>query len=376
MLSQIIYDHLLANCRQRFQRAAACTDAPPPIHSAMSHAIPEVEFLAVHPGWVATDMGGSGGRKADISAEESAAGVVREALRQEKRSGVLVDWRGNTLPWWGVERPTPKRTRGRATGWAGRSPVLFVVVDRSDCFRYGVLGSCSMMLGKMSIFLVCALYSQRSLLVIRVVTGKFWFCIMLIKSTPAQVASQISAFAPGTFVASGSLQSGKWEVMYVLVWDNKYAVVGLVKSGKLNRGKFTCSSAVSAIWTRDFSTLRIFSKLCLLSNFAAVWTLYGKFRNAQQIMFIIRLLSQPHCRHYLMECVPIYLGSGTTRCDHITDAQTYLEPKYGAVNSFVHDCDLCMWKAWAAVSLPKSTRYTALWRPSGEGRVRNALVIA
>ncbi|KAF0303880.1 C-factor [Amphibalanus amphitrite] len=66
---------------------------------AMSTAITEVEFLAVHPGWVATDMGNSGGRTADITVEESAEGVVREALRPQRRTGEFVDWRGNPVPW-------------------------------------------------------------------------------------------------------------------------------------------------------------------------------------------------------------------------------------------------------------------------------------
>ena len=67
--------------------------------SAMANDMPEVEFLTMHPGWVATDMGSSGGRTADISPEESAAGIVTEATRDERRSGVFLDWRGNILPW-------------------------------------------------------------------------------------------------------------------------------------------------------------------------------------------------------------------------------------------------------------------------------------
>ena len=38
---------------------------------------PETSFAAVHPGWVQTDMGGSGGRTADIGVEESAGGIVK-----------------------------------------------------------------------------------------------------------------------------------------------------------------------------------------------------------------------------------------------------------------------------------------------------------
>ena len=41
---------------------------------------PGTSFAVVHPGWVQTDMGGSGGRTADIGVEESARGIVQVAL--------------------------------------------------------------------------------------------------------------------------------------------------------------------------------------------------------------------------------------------------------------------------------------------------------
>ena len=36
---------------------------------------PHLTFLMLHPGWVQTDMGGAGGRTADIGVEESVAGI-------------------------------------------------------------------------------------------------------------------------------------------------------------------------------------------------------------------------------------------------------------------------------------------------------------
>ena len=42
---------------------------------ALEH--PHLIFLMVNPGWVRTDMGGAGGRTADLSVEESAGGVYR-----------------------------------------------------------------------------------------------------------------------------------------------------------------------------------------------------------------------------------------------------------------------------------------------------------
>ena len=64
---------------------------------ALEH--PHLIFLMVSPGWVQTDMGGAGGRTADITVEESAEGVIRvmeEAT--EGMSGRFVDWRGQEIP--------------------------------------------------------------------------------------------------------------------------------------------------------------------------------------------------------------------------------------------------------------------------------------
>ena len=52
--------------------------------------------ISVHPGWVRTDMGGSG---ADISVQESAAGLIRliDGLTLEETGGFF-DWSGAKLP--------------------------------------------------------------------------------------------------------------------------------------------------------------------------------------------------------------------------------------------------------------------------------------
>lgn len=52
--------------------------------------------IAVHPGWVRTDMGGSG---ADISVQESAAGLIRliDGLTLEE-TGSFFDWMGVNIP--------------------------------------------------------------------------------------------------------------------------------------------------------------------------------------------------------------------------------------------------------------------------------------
>ena len=61
---------------------------------------PQIEgitVIAIHPGWVRTDMGGP---NAHLSIPESAAGILRvsDGLRQED-SGKFYTWEGNTLPW-------------------------------------------------------------------------------------------------------------------------------------------------------------------------------------------------------------------------------------------------------------------------------------
>ena len=51
----------------------------------------------MHPGWVRTDMGGS---SADISVEESAAGVFARAWEVGiADTGTFVDYQGETIPW-------------------------------------------------------------------------------------------------------------------------------------------------------------------------------------------------------------------------------------------------------------------------------------
>ena len=45
--------------------------------ATFANEVKDVVFACIHPGWVQTDMGGSGGRTADIGVEESARGIVQ-----------------------------------------------------------------------------------------------------------------------------------------------------------------------------------------------------------------------------------------------------------------------------------------------------------
>lgn len=53
--------------------------------------------VAMHPGWVRTEMGGA---EAPLSAEESVRGMLKVIDRLDARdNGAFVDWQGKRLPW-------------------------------------------------------------------------------------------------------------------------------------------------------------------------------------------------------------------------------------------------------------------------------------
>lgn len=55
-----------------------------------------VATVALHPGWVRTDMGGPGGA---LSPEEAAAGMIKVIDELTTESALFVDYRGEELPW-------------------------------------------------------------------------------------------------------------------------------------------------------------------------------------------------------------------------------------------------------------------------------------
>jgi len=56
-----------------------------------------IKVVALHPGWVRTDMGGD---NAALSVAESATGLLQVIDHlQSEDSGRFLDWQGNPLPW-------------------------------------------------------------------------------------------------------------------------------------------------------------------------------------------------------------------------------------------------------------------------------------
>ncbi|XP_050760125.1 C-factor-like [Gymnogyps californianus] len=55
---------------------------------------------ALHPGWVQTDMGGSGTHKPPVTVDESVQGMLKVlSSLSERESGTFLDWKGKVVPW-------------------------------------------------------------------------------------------------------------------------------------------------------------------------------------------------------------------------------------------------------------------------------------
>ncbi|XP_014803230.1 PREDICTED: C-factor-like [Calidris pugnax] len=56
--------------------------------------------VALHPGWVQTDMGGSGSQKPPVTVEASVQGMLKVlSSLSEKETGAFLDWEGKVVPW-------------------------------------------------------------------------------------------------------------------------------------------------------------------------------------------------------------------------------------------------------------------------------------
>lgn len=64
---------------------------------SLSVDYPKVKTLCMHPGWVQTDMGGSG---ASVTPEKSVNGLLRTILEPQKyATGSFINFEGKNLPW-------------------------------------------------------------------------------------------------------------------------------------------------------------------------------------------------------------------------------------------------------------------------------------
>jgi NAD(P)-dependent dehydrogenase (short-subunit alcohol dehydrogenase family) len=56
-----------------------------------------IRVLALHPGWVQTDMGGTGAQIAPEQAVRGLLQVIDDSSLAD--SGRFIDWQGQSLPW-------------------------------------------------------------------------------------------------------------------------------------------------------------------------------------------------------------------------------------------------------------------------------------
>ncbi|XP_027554162.1 uncharacterized protein LOC113974839 [Neopelma chrysocephalum] len=56
--------------------------------------------VALHPGWVQTDMGSSAGHTPPVTVDDSVKGMLKVlSSLSEKDTGTFLDWEGNVIPW-------------------------------------------------------------------------------------------------------------------------------------------------------------------------------------------------------------------------------------------------------------------------------------
>ena len=69
------------------------------LNAQLAHALAarNIRVLSLHPGWVQTDMGGTG---AEVTPAESVAGLLEVIdAATPAQSGSFLDWRGQSVPW-------------------------------------------------------------------------------------------------------------------------------------------------------------------------------------------------------------------------------------------------------------------------------------
>ena len=69
---------------------------PKQVTKNLALEFPDWTIMALHPGWVATDMGG---QQAPTQVEESVDGLYLVMQNENSSNGKFVDFRGDELPW-------------------------------------------------------------------------------------------------------------------------------------------------------------------------------------------------------------------------------------------------------------------------------------
>ena len=85
-------EHMVMRCFHAEEASAA---------AAAAATLPRICFAAVHPGWVQTDMGGAGGRTADLGVGESAKDVLGllGTMSFDTHGGRLFNHDGKEIQW-------------------------------------------------------------------------------------------------------------------------------------------------------------------------------------------------------------------------------------------------------------------------------------
>uniref|UniRef100_A0A8C5TKP2 C-factor-like n=1 Tax=Malurus cyaneus samueli TaxID=2593467 RepID=A0A8C5TKP2_9PASS len=79
--------------------------------------------VALHPGWVQTDMGSSAGHTPPVTVDGSVQGMLKVLSSiSEKDTGTFLDWEGNAIPWAGCSLPSQEKLqRWPVRGWPAQS---------------------------------------------------------------------------------------------------------------------------------------------------------------------------------------------------------------------------------------------------------------
>ncbi|XP_057241427.1 uncharacterized protein LOC130585113 [Malurus melanocephalus] len=67
---------------------------------SLGYREPGILCIALHPGWVQTDLGAAAGQTPPLTVDESVQGMLKVLSSiSEKDTGTFLDWEGKVIPW-------------------------------------------------------------------------------------------------------------------------------------------------------------------------------------------------------------------------------------------------------------------------------------